>query len=202
MRFGATRSRGRLGLEVQQLWILSAIAKRAREQHLEAAGFLELTGAAGQADWDRYLARLDEAGAKAAARVIRAHEAATKGGRIARIREAIQGSLAGDDEDAGSTRPSFMYVLGAGPRTILSLWELPPCELGNAYHHRLCQTQLVLVLDGRPTLCSREARRELQEQEAVVFLGEEDDHHELINGKPQSVRFLTLSTRDQASLVF
>jgi uncharacterized cupin superfamily protein len=116
------------------------------------------------------------------------------------MREAMRAQLASYDEEARLTRASFVHLLATGPQTMLSLWELPPSELGNPYHHHLGQMQLVLVLDGRPTLRTREARRELKKGEAVALSGENDDDHELINGTLYGVRFLALSTSDQASL--
>jgi quercetin dioxygenase-like cupin family protein len=187
-------------MEVRRLWLLSAMAKLARGQDLDSVSLLKLAGGAAESQWDRYLTTLDEATLIAAGRVISACEARIKGGRVARMREGVRAQLAADDEEARLTRAWFVRVLATGPQTVLSLWELPPGELGNPYHHRLGQMQLVLLLDGRPILRTREARRELKKGEAVVLSGEDDDGHELINDTLDRVRFLALSTGDQASL--
>jgi hypothetical protein len=105
-----------------------------------------------ESDWDRYLARLDAAASHAAASVLAACEARTRGGRIDRMRDWMQRLMAAYDDEVRSTRASFVQALEAGPQMALTLWDLPPGEAGSPHRHRLGKQQLLLVLAGRPIL--------------------------------------------------
>ena len=52
----------------------------------------------------------------------------------------------------------------------LSLWELPSGEAAYPYHYHLAEEELVLVLDGQPSLRTPDGWQELQEGEVVPFL--------------------------------
>ncbi len=54
-----------------------------------------------------------------------------------------------------------------GERLGLSLWELPAGEAAYPYHHHLTEEELVVVLEGRPSLRTPEGWRELAEGEVV-----------------------------------
>jgi uncharacterized cupin superfamily protein len=51
----------------------------------------------------------------------------------------------------------------------LSLWEVPPGEAAYPYHHHLTEEELVLVLEGQPSLRTPQGWRELAEGEVVAF---------------------------------
>jgi uncharacterized cupin superfamily protein len=80
----------------------------------------------------------------------------------------------------------------------LSLWELPPGEAAYPYHYHLAEEELVLVLDGRPSLRTPDGWRDLQEGEVVPFLRGERGGHQLIN---ETVRFLAFSTSGEPDVV-
>jgi uncharacterized cupin superfamily protein len=44
----------------------------------------------------------------------------------------------------------------------MSLWEVPAGEAAYPYHHHLAEEELVVVLDGRPSLRTPEGWRELE----------------------------------------
>jgi quercetin dioxygenase-like cupin family protein len=209
-RLGATRSPGPLAPEVRRLWLLAAMQGLAHAQGPEPVSFAQIIGAAERSTpradsplencWVRYLDALDEATVRAAGRVISACEAKAKGSRIGRIKASMQALMATSDEQRRATRVCPVQLLHPAP-TQLSVWELPPGEAGAPYRHRVGEAQLILVLDGRPTLHTRGARRELQVGEAVALGGDEDVDHELVNVTHDSVRFLALSASGQASLM-
>jgi hypothetical protein len=197
-------------VEVRRLWFLAAMQGLAHGHGLvEPESCSQVIGAAGaptrraasplENRWTRYLATLDETALITAGRVISACEARATGGRIGRMKIAMQAQMAAHDEERRATTVC-VKLLQPAP-TELSLWQLPPGEPGNPYHHRLGQTQLVLVLAGRPTLRAGDARRQLHEGEAVALSGSEDDQHELIRGCQDSVRFLALRIADEAGPV-
>jgi uncharacterized cupin superfamily protein len=88
-----------------------------------------------------------------------------------------------------------------GERLGLSLWEVPPGEAAYPYHHHLTEEELVLVLEGRPSLRTPEGWRELQEGEVVSFLRGGPGAHQLVNRSRETVRFLAFSTSGEPDIV-
>jgi len=184
------------------------MAQLAREQHLQSPGFPELIAGAGElmpsscADrWDRYLAELDAAASRAAERIRASCEARARRDRIAQIGERIRELIAGDDRETRLTRASFVQVLERGTQAQLSLWDLPPGDVGNHHLHRLAGRQLLLIVAGRPVLHTSEGRRQLQEGETVRLPTRAGGYCELENSSHTRVRFLALSASAESDLV-
>ncbi len=83
----------------------------------------------------------------------------------------------------------------------VSLWELPPGEAAYPYHYHLAEEELVLVLDGTPSLRTPEGWRELAQGEVVAFLRGEHGAHQLVNRTGETVRFLAFSTNGEPDIV-
>jgi uncharacterized cupin superfamily protein len=83
----------------------------------------------------------------------------------------------------------------------MSLWEVPPGEAAYPYHHHLTEEELLLVLDGRPSLRTADGWRELAEGEVVAFLRGEHGAHQLVNRTQETVRFLSISTSGEPDVV-
>jgi uncharacterized cupin superfamily protein len=83
----------------------------------------------------------------------------------------------------------------------LSLWELPPGEAAYPYHYHLAEEELLLVLDGRPTLRTPDGWRELDQGELVSFPRGERGGHQLVNRSQETVRFLAVSTSGEPDVV-
>jgi uncharacterized cupin superfamily protein len=83
----------------------------------------------------------------------------------------------------------------------LSLWELPPGEAAYPYHYHLTEEELVLVLDGAPSLRTTAGWRELAEGEVVAFVRGEHGGHQLANRTSRTVRFLSFSTNGEPDIV-
>jgi uncharacterized cupin superfamily protein len=83
----------------------------------------------------------------------------------------------------------------------LSLWELPPGEAAYPYHYHLAEEELLLVLDGRPTLRTPDGWRELDQGELVSFPRGERGGHQLVNRSQETVRFLAVSTNGEPDVV-
>ena len=83
----------------------------------------------------------------------------------------------------------------------LSLWEVPPGEAAYPYHHHLVEEELVLVLEGRPSLRTPQGWRDLAEGEVVAFLRGEDGGHQLMNRTSSTVRFLSFSGSGEPDIV-
>jgi uncharacterized cupin superfamily protein len=76
-----------------------------------------------------------------------------------------------------------------------SLWELPPGEAAYPYHYHLAEEELVVVLEGRPSLRSPDGWRDLDEGEVLSFLVGEPGAHQIVNRSDQVVRFLAMSNQ-------
>lgn len=83
----------------------------------------------------------------------------------------------------------------------LSLWELPPGEAAYPFHYHLAEEELVVVLEGAPSLRSQNGGRELSEGEVVPFLRGEQGAHQLVNQTERIVRFLAFSTNGEPDIV-
>jgi uncharacterized cupin superfamily protein len=83
----------------------------------------------------------------------------------------------------------------------LSLWELPPGEAAYPYHYHLAEEELLLVLDGRPTVRTPGGWCELREGELVSFPRGERGGHQVVNRSEETVRFLAISTSGEPDVV-
>lgn len=83
----------------------------------------------------------------------------------------------------------------------LSLWELPPGQAAYPYHFHYTEEEMLLVLDGRPSLRTPGGWRVLDQGEVVCFPRGEQGGHQLLNATSQSVRFLSFSTSGEPDIV-
>jgi uncharacterized cupin superfamily protein len=83
----------------------------------------------------------------------------------------------------------------------LSLWELPADEAAYPYHYHLTEEELIVVLEGTPSLRTPDGWRDLQEGEVVAFLRGEHGGHQLVNRTQETVRFLAFSTSGEPDIV-
>jgi uncharacterized cupin superfamily protein len=83
----------------------------------------------------------------------------------------------------------------------LSLWELPPGQAAYPYHAHLTEEEIVIVLDGRPSLRTPGGWRELEAGEVLAFLRGEEGAHQIVNRTGETVRFLAFSTSGEPDVV-
>ena len=83
----------------------------------------------------------------------------------------------------------------------LSLWDLPPGEAAYPYHAHLTEEEIVIVLEGRPSLRTPEGWRELEAGEVLAFLRGEEGAHQIVNRTGETVRFLAFSTSGEPDVV-
>jgi uncharacterized cupin superfamily protein len=104
------------------------------------------------------------------------------------------------DFDADQDRPGFTYrraKLGAqaGAQQLgASLYEVPPGQSTFPYHAHTANEELLVVLEGRPSLRTPSGWRELDPGEVVAFPAGEEGAHQLANRSQDSVRVLVVST--------
>lgn len=83
----------------------------------------------------------------------------------------------------------------------LSLWELPPGEAAYPYHYHLTEEELLVVLDGEPSLRTPDGWRTLREGEVVAFLRGAGGAHQIVNRTNEMVRFLAFSPNGEPDIV-
>ena len=77
----------------------------------------------------------------------------------------------------------------------LSLWDLPPGQAAYPYHFHLAEEEIVVLLEGAPSLRTPAGWREMEEGEVVSFLVGEDGAHQIVNRTEEPVRFLAISNQ-------
>jgi uncharacterized cupin superfamily protein len=83
----------------------------------------------------------------------------------------------------------------------LSLWEVPPGQAAYPYHAHLTEEELVIVLEGTPSLRTHDGWRELEQGEVVSFPRGERGAHQIVNRTQESVRFLAFSPSGEPDVV-
>ncbi len=83
----------------------------------------------------------------------------------------------------------------------LSLWEVPSGQAAYPYHCHLGEEELVVIIEGRPSLRTPAGWRELEQGEVVAFLRGEQGAHQLVNHSAEMVRFLAFSTNGEPDIV-
>lgn len=106
------------------------------------------------------------------------------------------------DAPAGfrARRARIGYELGS-ERIGASLWQLPAGEAAYPYHFHYSDEEIVIVLEGRPSLRTPQGTRVLQPGEAVRFALGEDGAHQILNPTGQTVTFLAVSSNGGTDIV-
>ncbi len=99
-----------------------------------------------------------------------------------------------------SRRARIGYELGSA-LVGLSLFELPAGEAAYPYHFHYADEEIVIVLEGRPTLRAPDGERALEPGETVHFPLGPEGAHQLRNDTQQRVRFLALSSSGHVDVV-
>jgi uncharacterized cupin superfamily protein len=83
-----------------------------------------------------------------------------------------------------------------------SLYEVPPGKRAWPYHYHDNNEEWLVVVDGRPTLRTPEAERELAPGDVVGFAQGEAGAHDISNRSDEAVRVAIFSTLRQGSVVY
>lgn len=104
------------------------------------------------------------------------------------------------DFDADQDRPGFTYrraklAQQAGAERLgVSLYEIPPGQATFPYHAHTANEELLIVLDGTPSLRTPAGWRELERGEVVAFRVGEEGAHQVANRSDGPACVLVLST--------
>jgi uncharacterized cupin superfamily protein len=82
-----------------------------------------------------------------------------------------------------------------------SFWELPAGEAAYPYHFHYADEELIVVVQGQPTLRTPEGSRELDEGEALRFPVGQAGAHQIINRSERTVTFLAISSHGRPDVV-
>jgi uncharacterized cupin superfamily protein len=92
---------------------------------------------------------------------------------------------------------AFLGRQAGAKRLGMSLWELPPGEAAYPYHFHLTEEELLVVLEGEPSLRTPEGWHELQRGEVISLPAGQAGAHQVVNWTGDVVRLLAIS--DKAS---
>ena len=82
-----------------------------------------------------------------------------------------------------------------------SLWEVAPGQAAYPYHAHLTEEELVIVLNGAPSLRTPDGWRELEQGEVISFPRGEEGAHQIVNRSDDTVRFLAFSSSGEPDVV-
>lgn len=82
-----------------------------------------------------------------------------------------------------------------------SLWEVDPGQAAYPYHVHLAEEELLVVLEGRPSLRTPDGWRDLEPGDVLSFAAGEAGAHQLVNRSDAVVRFLAVSTQDGPDVI-
>jgi uncharacterized cupin superfamily protein len=105
-----------------------------------------------------------------------------------------------DDWDVEQSQPGYAWRrmrLGrrlGGELLGASVYELPPGQGTWPYHLHWANEELLVVLDGTPTLRTPDGERDLAPGDAAVFRRGPGGAHKLVNGSARPARVLVVST--------
>jgi uncharacterized cupin superfamily protein len=110
------------------------------------------------------------------------------------------------DFEEESSRPGFSWKrarLGrqaGGERLGASLYELQPGQATFPYHAHFANEEMLVVVDGRPSLRTAEGWRELSPGEVVSFKVGRSGAHQIVNRSDEPVRLLIASEMNAPEL--
>jgi len=105
-----------------------------------------------------------------------------------------------DHDGFRARRARIGYALGA-ERLGVSVWELPPGQAAYPYHYHHAEEELLVVLEGTPSLRSPDGWSELAGGDIVSFPRGEAGAHQLLNRTDRVVRFIAVSTNGETDVV-
>lgn len=104
-------------------------------------------------------------------------------------------NLFGDDWSSESERPGYRWRrMRVSDRNLgASLYELPPGQRTFPYHYELGNDELLVIVQGTPTLRDPDGERELRPGDCILFPSGPGGAHEIINRTNDDVRVLAVS---------
>jgi uncharacterized cupin superfamily protein len=105
------------------------------------------------------------------------------------------------DEPGFRARRAKLGLQGGAVKTGLSYWEVDPGEAAYPYHAHLTEEEILVVLEGRPSLRTPDGWRDLEQGEVVIFPTGEKGAHQIVNNTEATIRFLSFSNSGAPEIV-
>lgn len=105
------------------------------------------------------------------------------------------------DGNGALKRQDFVGRKAGSERIGATVWELDPGATAYKYHFHYGEEEMLIVLEGTPTLRTPEGSRELAAGELLSFPVGPDGAHQLVNDSDSVARFLALSAGDSTDVV-
>ena len=105
------------------------------------------------------------------------------------------------DGDGAPKRQNFVARKAGAEKIGATVWELDPGATAYKYHFHYGEEELLIVLEGTPTLRTPEGKREMELGEVVCFPIGPDGIHQVTNESDSVVRFLAISAGDETDIV-
>ncbi len=107
------------------------------------------------------------------------------------------------EHDAGGPlkRQTFIGKAAGAQRIGATVWDIDPGGTAYKYHFHYGEEELLIVLEGTPTLRSPDGERVLEPGEVVAFPVGPDGAHQLINNSDEPARFIAVSAGDDTDVV-
>jgi uncharacterized cupin superfamily protein len=105
------------------------------------------------------------------------------------------------EEPGFSWRRALLARKAGAERLGASLFELPPGEALFPLHYHLGNEELLVVIEGAPSLRTLDGERELERGEVVAFPRGEEGAHQVVNRSDAEARVLLLSEMNAPEVV-
>ena len=105
------------------------------------------------------------------------------------------------DQPGFTARRAKVGFQGGAVKTGLSYWEVDPGEAAYPYHAHLTEEEIIVVMEGRPSLRTPDGWRVLEQGDVVVFPTGEKGAHQIVNKTDATVRFLSFSNSGDPEIV-
>jgi uncharacterized cupin superfamily protein len=107
-----------------------------------------------------------------------------------------------DRHGAGFTRRRARIGRQLGAERLgLSMFEVEPGQAAYPYHYHLGEEELLVILEGRPSMRTSDGWQELEPGEVLSYPAGEEGAHQLVNRGGETVRFLAISTSGMPDVV-
>jgi uncharacterized cupin superfamily protein len=105
------------------------------------------------------------------------------------------------DGDGAAKRVTRIGAKAGAERIGATIWDLDPGATAYKYHFHYGEEELLIVIEGRPTLRTPDGERELAPGEVVGFPVGPAGAHQLINRSPETARFIAISAGEETDVV-
>ena len=105
------------------------------------------------------------------------------------------------DQDGFRARRARLGWQLSTERLGISLWEIPPAEAAYPYHFHFAEEEVLVVVDGAPSLRAPDGWHQLASGDVVALPRGERGAHQLANRDSTTTLVISISTNDAPEVV-